>query len=134
MNPDLPPAPRLIDGPDSAPATVLLAHGAGAPMDSTFMATIAGGLAESGRRVVRFEFPYMDWMRETGSHQGADRMLVQQEAFRQQVPLEKTEWPQQRLFIWGKSMGDPRLSVAMRSRRLAPSRPRSWPHNPGVTA
>ena len=26
-------APRLIDGPDEAPATVLLAHGAGAPMD-----------------------------------------------------------------------------------------------------
>jgi len=31
-------APRLIDGPDAAPATVLLAHGAGAPMDSLFMA------------------------------------------------------------------------------------------------
>jgi len=28
----------LIDGPDAAPATVLLAHGAGAPMDSLFMA------------------------------------------------------------------------------------------------
>ncbi len=53
-------APRLIDGPDAAPATVLLAHGAGAPMDSPFMAAIASGLAESGWRVVRFEFPYIE--------------------------------------------------------------------------
>jgi uncharacterized protein len=42
------PAPRLIDGPDAAPATVLLAHCAGAPMDSPFMAAIASGQAASG--------------------------------------------------------------------------------------
>jgi uncharacterized protein len=51
--------PQLIDGPAEAPATVLLAHGAGAPMDSAFMASIATGLAMRGWRVVRFEFPYM---------------------------------------------------------------------------
>ncbi|MFM7392833.1 MAG: alpha/beta family hydrolase, partial [Cyanobium sp.] len=51
--------PRLLNGPDNAPATVLLAHGAGAPMDSPFMAAIAIGLAERGWRVLRFEFPYM---------------------------------------------------------------------------
>ncbi|MCP9800101.1 alpha/beta family hydrolase [Synechococcus sp. RedBA-s] len=105
MNPDPPPAPRLIDGPDVAPATVLLAHGAGAPMDSPFMAAIAGGLAESGWRVVRFEFPYMARMRETGRRQGPDRMPVLQEAFRQQVRWEKTEQPDRPVFIGGKSMG-----------------------------
>ena len=64
------PEPRLIDGPDDAPATVMLAHGAGAPMDSPFMAAIAGGLAEKGWRVVRFEFPYMARMRETERRRG----------------------------------------------------------------
>ncbi len=99
-------APRLIDDPDAAPATVLLAHGAGAPMDSPFMAAIASGLAESGWRVVRFEFAYMARMRETGRRQGPDRMPVLQEAFRQQVRLEQTEQPPGRpVFIGGKSMG-----------------------------
>ena len=89
MTPAPSPAPRLIDGPDAAPATVLLAHGAGASMDSPFMAAIAGGLAQLGWRVVRFEFPYMARMRETGRRQGPDRMPVLQEAFREQVRLEK---------------------------------------------
>ena len=98
-------APRLIDGPDTAPATVLLAHGAGAPMDSPFMAAIAAGLAAAGWRVVRFEFAYMARMRETGRRQGPDRMPVLQEAFRQQVRLEKSDSPERPLFIGGKSMG-----------------------------
>ncbi|WP_094510572.1 alpha/beta family hydrolase [Synechococcus sp. MW101C3] len=98
-------APRLIDGPDAAPATVLLAHGAGAPMDSAFMAAIASGLAQQGWRVVRFEFPYMARMRETARRQGPDRMPVLQEAFRQQVRLERGESPERPLFIGGKSMG-----------------------------
>ena len=105
MAPAEPPAPRLIDGADVAPATVLLAHGAGAPMDSPFMAAIAGGLAASGWRVVRFEFPYMARMRETGRRQGPDRMPVLQETFRQQVQLEKATGPERTLFIGGKSMG-----------------------------
>jgi len=99
------PAPRLIDGPDAAPATVLLAHGAGAPMDSPFMAAIAGGLAQQGWRVVRFEFAYMARMRETGRRQGPDRMPVLQEAFRQQVKLERGERPERLLVLGGKSMG-----------------------------
>ena len=35
----------LIDGPDDAPATVVLAHGAGAMMDTRFMEVMASGLA-----------------------------------------------------------------------------------------
>ena len=101
----LPPVPRLIDGPDDAPATVLLAHGAGAPMDSPFMAAIAGGLAEKGWYVVCFEFPYMARMRETGRRQGPDRMPQLQETFREQVRLERATWPERPLFIGGKSMG-----------------------------
>ena len=44
-------ADRLVDGPTDAKATLLLAHGASAPMDSPFMAAIAGGLAQRGWRV-----------------------------------------------------------------------------------
>ncbi len=58
------PSPYLIDGPDTAPATVLLAHGAGAPMDSPFMAVMASGLAQKGWRVVRFELP--TWLGSAG--------------------------------------------------------------------
>ncbi|MNN19833.1 Alpha/beta hydrolase family protein [compost metagenome] len=40
-------------------ATLLLAHGAGAPMDSPFMDAMANRLTEHGIAVVRFEFSYM---------------------------------------------------------------------------
>jgi len=74
-------------------------------MDSPFMAALASGLAGTGWRVVRFEFPYMARMRETGRRQGPDRMPVLQEAFRQLVQLEKGERPSRALIIGGKSMG-----------------------------
>jgi predicted alpha/beta-hydrolase family hydrolase len=74
-------------------------------MVSPFMAAIAGGLAQQGWRVLRFEFPYMARQRSTGRRQGPDRMSVLQEAFRQQVRLERGEQPERPLFIGGKSMG-----------------------------
>ena len=46
----------LVSGSDSAPLRVLLAHGAGAGMDSPFMAAMADGLAEQGWQVLRFNF------------------------------------------------------------------------------
>ena len=48
----------LVDGPESAPALVL-AHGAGAAMDSRGMTDIASRIASRDVRVVRFEFAYM---------------------------------------------------------------------------
>ena len=49
----------LIDGETSAATQILLAHGAGAPMDSPFMQAFAALLAARGCRVARFEFAYM---------------------------------------------------------------------------
>ncbi len=49
----------LKDGPDDAAAAIVLAHGAGAPMDSRFMNDFAKALGERGLRVIRFEFAYM---------------------------------------------------------------------------
>src|SRR5690606_8243252 len=49
----------LFDGPEDASVTILLAHGAGAPMDSASMTGVARALAAAGLRVARFEFGYM---------------------------------------------------------------------------
>ncbi len=49
----------LFDGPSGARTTILLAHGAGAPMDSASMDAAAKALAAAGFRVARFEFGYM---------------------------------------------------------------------------
>jgi predicted alpha/beta-hydrolase family hydrolase len=56
----------LWTGPDDADATLLLAHGAGAPMDSPFMALISEMLSARGIRVARFEFNYMAVRRSGG--------------------------------------------------------------------
>jgi predicted alpha/beta-hydrolase family hydrolase len=60
------PPDFLIDGPESAPRTIALAHGAGAGMDHPFLSFFAEGLADHGMRVVRFEFPYMASSRQKG--------------------------------------------------------------------
>lgn len=49
-----------------ARASILLAHGAGAPMDASFMNRMAEGLAARGLAVARFEFAYMAKRRTTG--------------------------------------------------------------------
>ncbi|KRE05060.1 alpha/beta hydrolase [Bosea sp. Root381] len=55
-----------FDGPDNAETTILMAHGAGAPMDSASMTAAAIALAKAGFRVARFEFGYMA-ARRTGA-------------------------------------------------------------------
>lgn len=56
----------LRTGPEHAAARLVLAHGAGAGMNSPFMAAFADGLAERDIAVVRFEFPYMQAMNASG--------------------------------------------------------------------
>jgi len=46
--------------------TLILAHGAGAPMDSEWMTAMAERLAARGVNVLRFEFPYMAQRRLDG--------------------------------------------------------------------
>lgn len=54
------------DTQEVAVATLILAHGAGAPMDSDFMNAMAARLAVHGVSVLRFEFPYMAQRRIDG--------------------------------------------------------------------
>lgn len=92
----------IFNGPDNAHSTIVLAHGAGAMMDTPFMDTMAAGLSATGLRVVRFEFPYMAKRRQDGKRRGPDRKPVLLETWRQVV----TELaPAERLIIGGKSMG-----------------------------
>jgi predicted alpha/beta-hydrolase family hydrolase len=91
----------LIDGPNEAEYTLVLAHGAGAAMDHPFMNVVARGVGERGIRVVRFEFPYMA-VRRTGGKRGApDRQPVLLQTWRDVVA--KLGGPG--LVIGGKSMG-----------------------------
>ncbi|MFT5180700.1 MAG: putative alpha/beta-hydrolase family hydrolase [Alphaproteobacteria bacterium] len=92
----------LIDGPDNTPATIVLAHGAGAMMDTPFMGAMASGLAAAGLRVVRFEFPYMAKRRHDGKRRPPDRKPVLLESWRQMITALG---PVERLIVGGKSMG-----------------------------
>lgn len=92
----------LSDGPKRAKWTLVLAHGAGAPMDSPFMEDMAAGVAKAKIRVVRFEFPYMAERRTTGKKRGPDRPPVLLETWRSVIgELGGGE----KVFIGGKSMG-----------------------------
>lgn len=93
----------LFDGPADAALTVVLAHGAGAPMNTPFLSSVARGLAAGGYRVARFEFPYMRARRDTGRKGGApDREPILRNSWKEAV--EKLGGGG-RLVIGGKSMG-----------------------------
>ncbi len=93
----------LFDGPDqkSAKHTLILAHGAGAPMDSDFMNVFAAGIGERGIRVARFEFPYMDGRRLTGKKRPPDRQPILLQTWREVI----TQIGGSAVNIGGKSMG-----------------------------
>ncbi len=91
----------IIDGSSSTPLTLILAHGAGAPMDSPFMATIAHALAGNDLRVVRFEFPYMRARRQHRARGAPDREPVLLDAWREVIE----SLGGRQLVIGGKSLG-----------------------------
>ncbi|MCQ4346567.1 alpha/beta hydrolase [Pseudomonas stutzeri] len=95
----------LCSGPVVRPrGRLILAHGAGAPMDSPFMDDIAERLAEQGVRVVRFEFPYMAARRGGGGKRPPDpqaRLLdCWRAVWREVNAREPGAWA-----VGGKSMG-----------------------------
>lgn len=93
----------LFDGPEDARVTILLAHGAGAPMDSASMNATTKALAAAGFRVVRFEFGYMAGRRtEAGKRPPPKAETVMPEYVAAIDDLGPTTGP---LLIGGKSMG-----------------------------
>ncbi|HWZ85966.1 MAG TPA: alpha/beta fold hydrolase [Thermoanaerobaculia bacterium] len=92
----------LIEGPPDAARTIVLAHGAGGPMDSPFMNRVSAGLAARGVCVVRFEFPYMARRRTEGKRGAPDRPPVLLAAWKDVVArLGGGE----RVIVGGKSLG-----------------------------
>lgn len=91
----------LWNGPPDSAVTVVLAHGAGQPMDSPFLSFFADGLARAGYRVARFEFPYMAAMRSAGVRRPPDRKDILLARWRTVI----ASLAGRPLIIGGKSLG-----------------------------
>lgn len=93
----------LYNGPVDAPATLLLAHGAGAGMESGSMTLFAEALGGAGLRVARFEFAYMAVRRDGSGKRPppspANKLIAEYSGAIASV--EKSG----KLVIGGKSMG-----------------------------
>jgi predicted alpha/beta-hydrolase family hydrolase len=96
------PTDFLFDGPEDARVTILLAHGAGAPMDSASLTAAARALAEAEFRVARFEFGYMAGRRQGVRKPPPRAETVMPEYVAAIDDLGPTPGP---LLIGGKSMG-----------------------------
>ncbi|MGO7438267.1 alpha/beta hydrolase family protein [Rhizobium ruizarguesonis] len=92
----------LLQGPKDARFTILLAHGAGAPMDSASMTAAASALADAGFRVARFEFAYMAARRTLEGRKPPPRAETLNPEFEAAIAELGASGP---LIIGGKSMG-----------------------------
>lgn len=93
--------------PAGAKAAYVFAHGAGAGMAHTFMASLADGLAQRQVATLRFQFAYM----EQGSKR-PDAPAVAHAAVRAAVHAARSRWPALPLFAGGKSFGGRMTSQA----------------------
>ena len=84
--------------------TLILAHGAGAPMDSQWMSEMAERLAVRGVNVLRFEFPYMAQRRLDGGKRPPNPQAKLLECWRE-VFSEVRRHVAGPIAIGGKSMG-----------------------------
>ncbi|EJC71101.1 alpha/beta hydrolase superfamily enzyme, predicted hydrolase [Rhizobium leguminosarum bv. viciae WSM1455] len=92
----------LMLGPEDARFTILLAHGAGAPMDSASMTAAANALAGVGFRVARFEFAYMAARRTSEGRKPPPRAETLNPEYEAAIAELSASGP---LIIGGKSMG-----------------------------
>jgi predicted alpha/beta-hydrolase family hydrolase len=81
---------------------LILAHGAGAGIETEFMTTIAKGIANNEIRVLRFEFPYMTIARETGKRRAPNTAKILLQSFTDIIAKNADNTA---IFIGGKSMG-----------------------------
>lgn len=82
--------------------TIVLAHGAGAPMTHFYMEAFADGLAGRGFKVVRFNFPYMEERARTGKKRPPNSQAALIACWKEVI--EELGGPEG-LIIGGKSMG-----------------------------
>lgn len=94
----------LVDGDAGAASTFLMAHGAGAAMDSAGMNALVAPIVARGIRVVRFEFGYMAARRD-GVRKPPPRADTLAPEYRDAVAAVRDAGPIGSLLIGGKSMG-----------------------------
>ena len=98
----------LFDAPEGpAKGTLVLAHGAGANMETPFMARIAAGCVARGIAVARFEFTYMAARRDGGKKRPPPRAdkLIGEFSEALDGALARSDLPDGPVLIGGKSMG-----------------------------
>ena len=97
----------LLDAPDAPIACYVLAHGAGAGMNHSFMARTAQGLAARGIACLRYQFPYM----EAGGKR-VDPPALAHATVRAAVACAAQQLPGLPLVAGGKSFGGRMTSQA----------------------
>lgn len=92
----------LIDGPQKSKNVLLMAHGAGAPMDSDWMNDMAKKCAARKIKVIRFNFPYMEESAKTGKKRPPNPAKQLLACWKEMI---ETYGPAKNIVISGKSMG-----------------------------
>lgn len=92
----------LLDHAGDPMAMLILAHGAGAPMDSSFMTRMAALLSQRHITVCRFEFGYMAKRRATGRRLPPPKAELLTAELREVMASTDARLP---MLIGGKSMG-----------------------------
>jgi uncharacterized protein len=96
----------VLHGPEKGAAVALaLGHGAGSDMNTPAMIALAEALAERGRTVLRFNFPY----KERGG-KAPDPAPTLERTWRAAIEALRATAPE-KLFIGGKSMGGRYASI-----------------------
>jgi predicted alpha/beta-hydrolase family hydrolase len=99
--------------PTRATSLLVLAHGAGAGMNHTFMSAIANQLAEDNIATFRYQFPYMEQRRGV-----PDKQPVLTATVAAAVATAAQLAPNLPLFAGGKSMGGRMTSLAASEQKL----------------
>lgn len=123
----------LVNSPEKDPRGIfLLAHGAGKGMATPFMETIARGVIESGVRVIRFHFPYMEDMLRSGIQRPPDGGRVLRKSFSELIThcVERENVPRRNIIIGGKSMGARVASMIADNHKVAGVICLSYPFHP----
>ncbi len=97
----------IVDtGSDNAQARIIIAHGAGAGLDTSFLETMAVLLAARELAVTRFEFAYMAARRTGGPKRPPPKAETLAPEYAEAIAAVTGRAPHgQKLFIGGKSMG-----------------------------
>jgi predicted alpha/beta-hydrolase family hydrolase len=107
------PCSWVRDGTLAGRPLVLLAHGAGAPLDSTFMAGTADGLVGRGLCVARFHFPYMERRVREGTRRPPDRAPRLIATWRAMIDVARRWRNRGPIVVAGKSMGGRMASMLL---------------------